>query len=648
MKEKGIDNICYYPEHMIMKKTTQPYIGSETEMPELTVRALLLGIVLAVVMAAANAYLGLYAGMTVSASIPAAVISMSIMRGIMKKGTILENNIVQTMASAGESLAAGIIFTVPALVIVGVWKDFQFWPTTLIALCGGILGIIFMIPLRRVLIIEDRELTYPEGVACAEVLKAGETGGSGFRAILGGLAAGGAVKLFATIVQVLKGTVETAFFLGGRVFFMGCDVSPAMLGVGYIVNLEIALMVFLGSSAAWIIGIPFMGIPVDMAGSPPLDVAWHLWSSQIRYVGVGAMVVGGLWSIVSVRHGIVRGVKGLRRSGVGLDMSSEAGHEKIGRTDRDIRLTAMAAVLVISIVVLTFLYEMLTSQWGLSIVTALCMTVASFFFVAVSSYIVGLVGSTNNPISGMTISALLGVSALFLVLGWKGDSAILATLGVAGVVCCAASSAGDVSQDLKTGHLLGATPARQQTAQIVGVAVSSIFLAPVLSLLHSAYGIGTGLKAPQATLFASITKGVFGGGNIPRGMVFTGIVIGIILIAADRLLQKRGASIRIHVMPIAVGIYLPLTLIVPMLAGGIIRFVLEKKRNRSDASESGDRGVLLSSGMIAGEALMGIIAAVFIVLNMKIVPALPAAVPVVLSLMVMLAVVIYLYRKARE
>jgi len=630
-----------------MKKTVKAAGKSDINPLEFTARAILLGIALAVIMAAANTYLGLYAGMTVSASIPAAVISMSIMRGLMKKGTILENNIVQTMASAGESLAAGIIFTVPALVIIGVWKEFRFWPTTLIALCGGLLGVIFMIPMRRALIVEDRSLSYPEGVASAEVLKAGDAQGPGFHAILGGLAAGGTVKLFTTGIQVLKGTVETAFFLGGRTFFMGCDISPAMAGVGYIVNLEIALMVFLGSAAAWIAGIPAMGVPGDMTGSPPLEVAWHLWKTQIRYIGVGAMVTGGIWSIMSVRRGIVRGLRGLRSGNLGAQSSTDTGDAEQSRTDRDMRFFVMAVILVLCLAVLAFLYEMLTDQWGFSFITALSMAVASFFFVAVSSYIVGLVGSTNNPISGMTLSALLGVSALFLVLGWKGDSAILATLGVAGVVCCAASSAGNMSQDLKTGHLLGATPARQQWAQVIGVAVTSFFIAPVLSLLHGAYGIGTGLKAPQATLFASITRGIFGDGNIPFGMVLAGFITGLILIGADRLLLKRNSRFRIHVMPVAVGIYIPFTLIMPMLAGGIIRFILDKKAGRAADGETGDRGILLSSGLIAGESLIGIVTAVFIVLDMRVVPSLPAPLMVLVSLLVMAGVVFLLYRAAR-
>jgi putative OPT family oligopeptide transporter len=619
----------------------KPGAGQGPETPELTLRAFVLGIILSVLMTAANTYLGLYAGMTVSASIPAAVISMAVMRGIMRRGTVLENNIVQTMASAGESLAAGIIFTVPALVIVGVWKDFQFWPTTLIALCGGVLGVIFMIPLRRALIVEDRELSYPEGVACAEVLRAGQGGGSGFSGILQGLAIGGGVKLLTTGIRTLMGTVEGAFTAGGRIFFMGCDISPAMLAVGYIVNIEIATLVFAGSALAWIFCIPLMGIPDGTDGSSPLDLCWYLWSNRVRYIGVGAMVVGGLWSIVSVRHGIRRGISGLRRSALTAGAPAE-------RTDRDLGLGLMAMLFAANLVILAGLYEYLTRQMTLSIVTALCMSAASFFFVAVSSYIVGLVGSTNNPISGMTISALLGASALFLVLGWKGDSAMLATLGVAGVVCCAASSAGDMSQDLKTGQLVGATPARQQAAQIAGVAVAAFFIAPILSLLHGAYGIGTGLRAPQATLFASITGAVFGSGSIPRDMILIGAAVGVVIIILDELLKRSRLSFRLHVMPLAVGIYLPLTLIVPMLIGGIVRYAGDRRRGTAHDAGDQDTGLLLSSGMIAGEAIMGILLAGFIVMDATIDVPLPGPVRAFLSLGVMAAAIVFLARKARR
>jgi len=613
---------------------------TSTPVKELTIRAIVLGVILAAAMTAANTYLGLYAGMTVSASIPAAVISMAIMRGMLRTGSVLENNIVQTMASAGESLAAGIIFTVPALVIIGVWQDFRFWPTTLIAFTGGLLGIIFMIPLRRVLIVEDETLTYPEGVACAEVLQAGERGGSSLHLILKGLGIGGLVKFLTTGVKMLKGTVEGAAAAGNRIFFFGIDISPAMIGVGYIIGFKISLMVFLGSALAWMVTIPFMGIPEGFTASSPLDTAWHLWKNHVRYIGVGAMVVGGLWSIVSVRSGIASGLKGLVRA---ADHHKKDMGEEVKATDRDLSIYSMGLVFFATLVCMTGLYEYLTGNWGLSLVTAAAMAVAAFFFVAVSSYIVGMVGSTNNPVSGMTISALLGVSALFLILGWKGDSAILATLGVAGVVCCAASSAGDVSQDLKTGHIVGATPRNQQIAQIIGVGAAAGIVAPVLTLLHGAYGIGTGLKAPQATLFASLTDAVFGSGSIPRSMVLAGIVTGCLIIIIDLVLKRRGFTFGMPVMPVAVGIYLPLTLIVPMLLGGVIRWYIDRKE--SSTPEGEDRGTLIASGMIAGEALMGIMLAVVIIMKIDLSVSVSAVLSVVLSLGVVLLTGLYLLKR---
>ena len=616
----------------------------ESKVPELTIRVVILGIILAVLMTAANTYLGLYAGMTVSASIPAAVISMAVMRGIMKKGTILENNIVQTIASAGESLAAGIIFTVPALVLVGAWQEFRFWPTTIIAMTGGLLGIIFMIPVRRALIVEEKELTYPEGVACAEVLRAGEQGGGSFAAILKGLVFGGAVKFLTTGLRVMNGSVEYSLRFMDRAILFGSDISPALLGVGYIINLEVAFLVFLGGMITWLIGIPLTGIPADLSHLSAGEVAWELWSSKVRFIGVGAMVTGGIWSIFSVRHGIRKGVNGLIRTAkAGRDGTEKM--EAVARTEKDISLVTMGTIFLATLVAMTFLYDFLTGQMGLSVITTLLMAVAGFFFVAVSSYIVGLVGSSNNPISGMTISTLLGVSALFLVLGWKGDSAILATLGIAGVVCCAASSAGDVSQDLKTGYLLGATPRNQQLGQVIGVLSSAFVIAPVLTLLHSAYGIGQGLKAPQATLFASITGAMFGNDSLPMGMVIIGLGVGVLLIVINQVLIKTGSSFRTHVMPVAVGMYLPITLAVPMLAGGVIRHIVEKRR-KGNADEGSDMGILLSSGMIAGEAVVGIILALFIVLGADMVISTGKITAGVMSLTALAAAVAYLYRTA--
>ena len=570
---------------------------------EFTIVSVILGLIIGVVMTAANVYLGLYAGMTVSASIPAAVIAMGVLRGILRRSSILEANIIQTMASAGESLAAGIIFTIPALVLTGAWSDFAFWPTTLIAIAGGLLGVIFMIPLRRALIVEDKNLRYPEGVACAAVLQAGSSSeGSGALVILKGLIWGGAFKFASSGIKLITGSVEKAAIWGERVWFAGTDISPALMAVGYIVKLEVAILVFIGGTIGWLIGIPLLGITDN--SQAPLDLAWHLWSTQIRYLGVGAMLVGGIWSIISVRKGILSGIRGLSGS------YQLAQNNSIERTNRDISLMSMFIIFIINIVIIFSLYKFMIGLLGYSVLTTIIMILASFLFVAVSSYIVGLVGSSNNPVSGITIAALLGTSALFLVLGFTGNSAILSTLGVAAVVCCAACTAGDCSQDLKTGVLVGATPRYQQIAQMIGVVIPAFIIAPVLSLLHHAYGIGQGLKAPQATLFASITNALFKDGSLPYTMVIGGMVLGIVVIVLDEILKIRGSKFRLHLMPMAVGIYLPITLAIPMLLGGVIRYLIDKKKAAGE--EEKDRGVLLGSGMIAGEAIMGVVLAVFI------------------------------------
>lgn len=572
---------------------------------EFTITAVLLGIVIGVVMTAANVYLGLYAGMTVSASIPAAVIAMGVYKGILKKDSLYESNIVQTMASAGESLAAGIIFTLPALVIIGAWKNFEFWPTTLIAMAGGLLGVVFMIPLRKTLIQNEKELTYPEGVACAAVLNSGsaEAGKKGFITILKGLGIGAGFKFIGSGLKLFVGSFEIAKKVKGASLFFGFDISAALLAVGYIVNLQVATLVMIGGALGFFIVIPFLGTPVGMEDMSALDLAWSLWSSQVRYLGVGAMITGGLWSIVSVRRGIVSGVKGLK------DMSST--NKSVSRTEQDMPLWGMMTVMLVCFVIMVGLYNSMIGHMGITFFTTILMIICSFLFVAVSSYIVGLVGSSNNPVSGMTISALLVSAALFLVLGYQGDSAILATLGVAAVVCCAACTAGDCSQDLKTGYLIGSTPKYQQYAQLIGVIIPAFVIAPVLTLLHSAYGIGTGLKAPQATLFASITKGMFGEGDLPVSMVVYGMIFGVAIIVIDSVFLKD-KKFRLHLMPLAVGIYLPVTLAIPIFVGGLIRYAVERgrKAKNKEVSESEDQGVLLSSGFIAGEAIMGVMIAI--------------------------------------
>ncbi|MBI2343351.1 MAG: oligopeptide transporter, OPT family [Deltaproteobacteria bacterium] len=585
-----------------------PYVAPDKKIPEFTLFAAILGCILSIVLGAANAYLGLYAGMTVSASIPAAVISMGIMRGVMRRGNILQNNIVQTIASAGESLAAGIIFTVPALVLVGAWKNFEFWPTTVIALCGGILGVVFMIPLRRALIVEEKELIYPEGTACAEVLIVGEEGGEGLKTIAGGMLLGGLLKFFAIGLGLMKGALEWSTVVGGRVVVIGTEVSAALIGVGYIINIEVAALVFLGGTIAWLITIPLLGIPESLMTHDALETAWTLWSTKVRYMGVGAMLVGGVWSLYSVRRGISKGVSELKK-GYGDD-----GKGVVIRTERDLRFMTMAVIFLLNLVFLMWLYKSLVHTWGLTVLTTVAIVIGAFLFTAVSSYIVGLVGSSNNPVSGMTICALLGTSALMLIFGMHGDSAILATLGVAGVVCCAACIAGDCSQDLKTGYIVGATPRKQQIAEVLGVVVAAFVMAPTLVALHKAYGIGTGLKAPQATLFASITQAIFGGGSLPLEMVYWGMGIGVVLIIVNERLKKSRSRFRTHVMPVAIGIYLPITLSVPIFVGGLARVLVETARARRNLATTSahDPGVLLSSGLIAGEAIMGILVAILI------------------------------------
>ena len=348
------------------------------------------------------------------------------------------------MASAGESLAAGVIFTVPALVLVGVWKDFQFWPTYLIAASGGILGIIFMIPLRKALIVEDKDLIYPEGVACAAVIEAGQEEGdlSGLKTIGLGLFVGGLFKFFSAGMKIIVGSLEKTFMFGKSVLFLGTDIAPALVGVGYIVNLHIASLVFIGGVLGWFIGIPLLGTPAEYSDLSGLDLGWTLWSKQIRYLGVGAMIVGGIWSVFSVRKGIVSGLKEVKAA-----YKKDGG--AVDHTEKNMSTFAMFTILTIAFLSVFGIYSSIIDSIGITIISTILMVTLSFFLVAVSSYIVGLVGTSNNPASGMTISALLISAALFLVLGMKGDSAIVATLGVAAVVCCAICTAGDCSQDLK-------------------------------------------------------------------------------------------------------------------------------------------------------------------------------------------------------
>jgi len=611
---------------------------------ELTFRAVGIGIVLSVVMAAANVYLGLKAGMTVSASIPAAVMAMGILRLFSRKGSVYESNLVQTAASAGESLAAGIIFTMPALVIAGVWKSFDFWTTSLIALTGGTLGILFMIPMRKVFVIDSKELAFPEGLACAEVLRAGEKGNeTGAALVFKSILVGGIFKVLGSFVGLFRSSVEWAGTLGSRVFFFGSDVSPALVAVGYIVELPIAVLIFLGGAGAWLVGIPMLG----GAHGDALETAWTLWSTKIRYVGVGAMVVGGVDSIYKVRGGLKSAFREMRSHFKGSK-------KEVAETERNIGGGAILALTAVCVLFILGIYHHVTQDIGVTLISTACMLVLSFFFTAVASYIVGLVGNSNSPVSGMTITAVLATAGLLYILGYTGSQGILATLGVAGIVCCVACTSGDVCNDLKTGALIGASPRSQQIVQVLGVAAASFILAPVLIAMHEGSlrtgGTGIGGKdypAPQANLFASLTKGFFSDGSLPWDMIAIGVIVGILILIVDWALRTRRSAFRMHLMPVAVGIYLPFGLSVPILIGGLLAHAVAKASGKEKKSENLKRGVLVSSGIIAGESLVGVFLAIlayFGVAGLGFGKSLPGMVMDLISVGAMLLVCMMFYR----
>ena len=590
-----------------------------SSLPELNLRVILIGVFLSVVMGAANVYLGLKAGMTVSASIPAAVIGMVMLRQIRalnkesSAGSILEANQIQTAASAGESLAAGIIFTMPALILIGVWQKFDMMLTTVIAFTGGLLGILFMIPMRKVFIVRNEDnLQYPEGLACASVLEAGQGMGSSNSAslVVKGTLIGGLFKILISFFGVLKGVLEGAVLVGNRIFFFGGDISPALLAVGFIVRLNIAVLIFIGGFLGWLVGIPLLGSGLEFA-EDPLHGASTLWSTKIRYIGVGAMVIGGLASILKVRKGLADAIKIL------IDTQKGDNQNEIPKNQRDLPASAINIFSLLAVLLVGFVYYNITGSTGITILTTFIMIIMAFFFTAVASYIVGLVGNSNSPVSGMTITAVLFTGGMLYVFGFAGNEGMVATLGVAAIVCCAACTSGDVCNDLKTGQIVGSRPYRQQIMQIIGVGVASIVMAPILQLLHENTPGGIGgreLAAPQAGLFASLAKGFFGDGNLPLDMVAIGAVLGILILTLDYFLfdKNKPGGFRLHLMPIAVGMYLPFGLSTPILIGGLIAYFLTKRSKLANTDDHVlQNGVLLSSGLIAGESLMGILLALF-------------------------------------
>ena len=595
--------------------------------PQLTARAIILSLILTVLLAAANAYLGLFAGLTVATAIPAAVVSMGVLR-MLGRSSILENNIVATGASAGSSIAAGTIFTIPALVIMGHWTSFQYWWVFAIAGLGGLLGVLFSVPLRRTLIL-DQKLQFPEGVATAEVLRVGENPGQGVKALSLAAATGALFKLALSGLKLSPEAFISARYFGERTIgFFGINLSPALLGVGYIVGLNIGVLMLSGGALSWWVFIPFYNtylsgqdpaLAAQLVGLSAEDAAYLIWSRQIRFIGVGAMLIGGLWSLWSLRNSLLSGIK------TGMSVR-DAGRADLPDTERDLPMSMIMTGIVLFVLPLFALYYVVVGSLGIAFTMAVIMVIAGFVFSSVSGYMAGLVGSSNNPVSGITISTILFASLILLGIMGKGSTVgPVAAIMIGAVICNAAAIAGDNLQDLKAGQLVGATPWRQQVMLGIGALASAAVMAPVLNLLLEAYGIGTparegvaALTAPQATLMASVASGIFGGG-LPWNMVATGAVVGALVITLDEWLRRRGVSWRSPVLAVAVGIYLPLELSTPIFVGGLIAELAtrwHRRRNpNADPELLKQNGLLFSAGLIAGEAIVGVLIAIPIVLT---------------------------------
>lgn len=587
----------------------KPIIPADKTLPEFTPVSLILGLILAVVFGAANAYLGLRVGMTVSASIPAAVISMGILRYLLRRDSILENNMVQTIGSAGESLAAGAIFTMPALFM---WAEEShevampsFTEIAAIAVCGGLLGVLFMVPLRNALIVEEHgALPFPEGTACAEVLLAGEEGGAKSKVVFDGLGISAlykfitdGLKLFPSEVHWNLRSLRTAF---------GLDVLPALAGVGYICGQRVAANMFAGGVLGWFVLIPAIVLfGGDNMIAPAADRisemdVMSIWGSYIRYIGAGAVAAGGIISLIKTFPVILRTfTKAVR--GIGVQRQDAL------RTSRELPMGAVLAGVLLIAVVIWLLPSVPVRLFG-----AMLVIIFGFFFATVSSRMVGLVGSSNNPVSGMAIATLLIATALLKGTGMTGYTGMVSAICVGTVICIVAAMAGDTSQDLKTGFIVGATPMWQQIGELIGAVVAALTIGGVMYLLHAAWGFGNSsqLPAPQATLMKLVVEGVMGG-TLPWGLVFCGVFVAVVI-----------EILGLPVLPVSIGLYLPIHLSAPIFVGGMIRKLVESQK--ADTEEAAalkkdrvDRGLLYSSGMIAGEGLIGILLAVLAVIPMR-------------------------------
>ncbi|BFK66193.1 OPT family oligopeptide transporter [Dorea formicigenerans] len=594
------------------KNEFKPYIPADRVMPELTVTSIVMGMLLAVIFGAANAYLGLRVGMTVSASIPAAVISMGVIRVIMKRNSILESNMVQTIGSAGESLAAGAIFTMPALFLwaeEGLCDMPSLVEITLIALCGGVLGVLFMVPLRNALIVKEHEtLLYPEGTACADVLLAGEEGGANASTVFSGMGLAAAFKFVVDGLKVLPSDVAFAFksFKGE----VGMEVYPALLGVGYIVGPQIASYMFVGSVIGWMVIIPLICLfgpdtwlyPADV-GKTIADLyaaggAAKIWSTYVKYIGAGAIATGGIISLIKSLPLIITTFRDSIKSMKGGKNTNTA------RTAQDLPMQMILFGIVAMILIIWVVPAIPVTLLGAAIIV-----VFGFFFATVSSRMVGLVGSSNNPVSGMAIATLLIATMSIKASGKTGIDGMTAAIAIGSVICIVAAIAGDTSQDLKTGYLLGATPKKQQMGEIIGVVVSGLAIGGVLYLLNAAWGYGGAeVPAPQATLMKMIVEGIMGG-NLPWNLVFIGVFLAIAL-----------EILRVPVMPFAIGLYLPIYLNASIMIGGVVRMFMDRRKNVDEETKTKQTtdGTLYCAGMIAGEGLVGILLAIFAVFGINV------------------------------
>ena len=623
------------------KNEFKPYIPADKVVPEFTVTSIVIGIVLAVVFGAANAYLGLLVGMTISASIPAAVISMGIIRVILRRDSILENNLVQTIGSAGESLAAGAIFTLPALFLWAEEGKIEF-PSIitifLIALFGGILGVCFMVPLRQALIVEEHgTLPFPEGTACAEVLLAGEEGGSKAGTVFTGLGIAAVYKFIADGLKLFPSEIGYAFkgYAGSQI---GIQVLPSLAGVGFICGPKIASYMLAGGTLSWFVLMPaialFGGDATIFPGEVPISqlAPGDLWDNYIKYIGAGAVAAGGIISLIKTFPLIVRTFKQAMSS-----MSKKQAQKNALRTEQDIPMPILLILLAVIVVLIWIIPTFPVSPLG-----SLIVVIFGFFFASVSSRMVGLIGSSNNPVSGMAIATLIIATLILKATGTGGTTGMVGAIAIGGVICIVAAIAGDTSQDLKTGFIVGATPKKQQIGEMIGVVVAAAAIGGVLYLLNEAWGYGSEqIPAAQATMMKMLVEGIMNA-DLPWALILIGVFIAVVV-----------EILKVPVMPFAVGMYLPFSLSAGIMAGGIVRFIVEKiKGTDEEKKERADKGVLFTSGMIAGEGIMGIVLAILAVAGMdssiNMSEKLGITTPQFVSLIVFVLLLAYLFRRCMK